>query len=371
MLIQCTKKLLSELKVESTTMPSEVDERFSWHANLLTLNRRKTVVLMNDSNRYLIVLYGLKAKDFKNLDELFIHAICETFRAEGIKEEIIEAYISESKEITYTTTKNRTLVARLNKSCEQVYFYSRDLNQQAINQLSINKDASRLYVGNGSKDHIKPNKALYQDLENLTSSWPIFQSEAFILHIKLNLENHPIWRRVAVPKHFTFPELHKTIQNIFGWQNSHLHDFMIFPSRPLSLGSRKQLDDRRPLINLVCSPEAFNYEGEIPMRLETDEKLLNYLPADILYTYDFGDGWEHEISIEEVIDDYEWNYPVCLGAEGNTPPEDVGGEPGFENFLGIIADPNHPDHKSMKSWGREQGYKDFDIERTNRILKYM
>jgi hypothetical protein len=369
MLIQCTKKLISELKVEPTRS-SEVDELFSWHANLLTLNRRKTVVLMNNSNRYIIVLHGLKAKDIKMIDELIIQAIRETFRAEGIKDEVIEAYLSKSKEISYTTTKNRSYVARLNKACDHVYFYERELNQLSLNQVALNKNTSRLYVGNGTNDHIKPNQALYQDLENLTRG-PIFQSDAFLLHIKLNMEIHSIWRRAIVPKQITFPELHETIQILFGWKDYHLHDFTIFASSPTSLNKRKRMDDRQPIVNLVCDTEALNYEGEIPMKLETDEKLLDYLPAEILYTYDFGDSWEHEISLEKVIDNYEWNYSVCLEGEGNTPPEDVGGEPGFQDFLSILEDPNHPDHEFMKDWGKRQGYQHFDMEMINRRLKYM
>jgi hypothetical protein len=369
MLIQCTKKLLSELKVEPARS-SEIDERFSWHANLLTLNRRKTVVLMNDSSRYIIVLHGLKAKDIKRIDEHIIQAIRETFRAEGIKDEVIETYLSKSKEISFTTTKNRSYVARLNKACDPVYLYEGELNQQSLNQIALNKNASRLYVGHGTKDYIKPNQALYQDLENLTRG-PIFQSDAFLLHIKLNMEIHSIWRRAIVPKQITFPELHETIQIMFGWQDYHLHDFTIFASSPSSLNKRKRMDDRQPIVNLVCDTEALNYEGEISMKLETDEKLLDYLPAEILYTYDFGDSWEHEISLEKVIDNYEWNYPVCLEGEGNTPPEDVGGEPGFQNFLSILEDPNHPDHEFMKDWGKRQGYQKFDMEMINRRLKYM
>lgn len=369
MLIQCTKKLLSELKIEPSPS-SDVDELYSWHANLLTLNRRKTLVLMNDSNRYVIVLHGLKAKEMKKLDELILQAITESFRAEGIKDEVIEAYLSQSKEFSYTTTKNKTLVARLNKACENVDWFAEKLNQDSINQTILNKWISRILVGNGKKDYIVPNEELMKDLERL-SGGPIFHSEAFVLHVQLNLENHDVWRRVVVPKHTTFPELHETIQVAFGWQDSHLHDFKIYPSSPMSLETKKRMDNRKPIVNLVCHEEAFHYDNGIPMKLETNEKLLDYLPAEIVYTYDFGDDWEHQIVIENVIDNYEWNYPVCLAGEGNTPPEDVGGEGGYDAFLAILSDPNHPDYKFMKKWGSEQGYRDFDIERVNRELKYM
>ncbi|WP_202407117.1 DUF6933 domain-containing protein [Guptibacillus hwajinpoensis] len=64
MLIQCTKKLLQELKVDVVTEVDE-DPLYSWHANLIKLGRKKVVVFTNDQNRYAIVLYGVKAKDLK------------------------------------------------------------------------------------------------------------------------------------------------------------------------------------------------------------------------------------------------------------------------------------------------------------------
>lgn len=367
MLIQCTKKLLSELKIEPS-LSSEEEELFSWHANILTVNRRKTLVLMNDGHRYVLILHGLKAKDFKKIDELIFHAIRETFRQEGIKDEVIEAYILASKEITFTTTKNRTLVARLNKACENVPYFVNDLNEHSIQQPSLNKSISRLLVGNGKNDYVKPNQELYKDLENWMGI-PIFHSEAFVLNVTLNLDHHHVWRKIMVPKHITFPDLHETLQIIFEWQDYHLHDFNIFAAGPFSLERKLKKDNRKPIVHLVCDEEAFSYASEIPMKLEAGEKLQDYLPAEIIYNYDFGDGWEHQIMLEEVVDNYDRNYPICLAGAGNAPPEDVGGEGGYEEFLAIIADQNHPDYNYMESWGRSQGYKDFDIEMINRRLK--
>ncbi|WP_163969667.1 DUF6933 domain-containing protein [Oceanobacillus halotolerans] len=90
MLIQCTKKLLDKLNVKPGAHHSGEDALFSWHANVVTVNRRNAVVLMNDKNRYVIVLYGLRAKDFNKLDELIFDAIQKTFQEEGIKEDVIK-----------------------------------------------------------------------------------------------------------------------------------------------------------------------------------------------------------------------------------------------------------------------------------------
>jgi hypothetical protein len=368
MLIQCTKKLLSELKIKPAATISEEEPLFSWHANLILVNRRKTLVLMNDRSRYIIVMYGLRAKDFKNIDRLIFQAIRETFWEEGLKEEIIEAYISKAKNLTYTTTKNKTFVARLNKACDNVHFYTREINQHLIIQPSISKQSSRLIVGTGSNDYTRPNEDLYNDLEKLFKG-PVFQSEAFVLHVHLNLQNHTIWRRVVVPKHITFPNLHKTLQIVFGWQDYHLHEFNIY--KPGSFDRMGTVLHDHPIITLVCHEEAFSYDYGVPMKIETTEKLLDYLPAQIIYKYDFGEDWNHHIVVEEAIGDYDKNYPSCLAGEGNTPPEDVGGEPGFEHFLEIMADPTHSDYRHMREWGIRQGYKDFDIEMVNRRLKYV
>jgi hypothetical protein len=102
-------------------------------------------------------------------------------------------------------------------------------------------------------------------------------------------------------------------------------------------------------------------------------KLSEYIPAckRIKYNYDFGDNWEHYIEVERMIDDYDVNYPVCLDGEGNTPPEDVGGKHGYEEFLEVISDERHPEHRGTVIWGEGQGYKDFDIEMVNRRLSHL
>ena len=73
---------------------------------------------MNDSNLYRIILYGLKAKDFRNLDQLIVEAIQNNLREECIKFEIVEKFINNLPTIGYAKTKDRTMVARLNKACE-------------------------------------------------------------------------------------------------------------------------------------------------------------------------------------------------------------------------------------------------------------
>ncbi|WNS75133.1 plasmid pRiA4b ORF-3 family protein [Bacillus sp. DTU_2020_1000418_1_SI_GHA_SEK_038] len=374
MLIQCTKKLLDQLGIKPETQEEE-EPLFSWHAHLITLNRRKTLVLVNDKNRYVVVLHGLKAKDFKNLDEIVLQGIRKTLIEEGITEEVIDKYLLHSKEVTYTKTKDRTSVARMNKACEYVYFLEELLENDSIFNTRMSMRVSRFLMGDGKNKYILPNEELYKDLEVFAGK-PIFMMNAVQLKVTLRLEKGHVWRRILVPINKTFNNLHDILQAAFGWRNYHLHEFYIYNSETsghvLSKNhSAYHQEGYKPVINLVCNEEAFAYPNEVDMKLDTDIELSEYIPAykSLKYNYDFGDNWQHDVEVEKVIDNYHANYPVCLKGEGNTPPEDVGGNYGFEEFLKILADPLHPDHKYMVEWGRIQGYKNFDIEGVNRLLK--
>ncbi|MBT2699074.1 plasmid pRiA4b ORF-3 family protein [Bacillus sp. ISL-40] len=365
MLIQCTKKLLDELEVPPVT---EIEENplFSWHANLLKVGRKKTVVLVNDRNLYAIILHGLKAKDMKTISKLIVQAIRETFEAECIKDEVIEQFLQHSPHITFSKTKDRAFVARMNKVCENVYHFGELLDNDSINQVEMSLRINGLLVGVGKNDYIYPKEEKYKHLEELAGQ-PIFQSEAVELKVKLILERHEVRRKIVVPTNTTFPKLHRILQIAFHWQNSHLYDFYIYPSN--ADGKVIPTNQHRPIVNLVCNEEAFHYQGDVPMKMDTGIKLSEYLPAKIVYNYDFGDGWQHTIELERVIENFDLNYPICLDGEGADPPEDVGGEPGYEAFLLIISDKNHPDYEHVLEWGMKQGYSEFDEEKINRMLR--
>lgn len=356
MLIQCTKKLLDQLKIKPDLEKQETP-LFSWHANLITIDRRKTIVLMNDSSRYTIVLYGLKAKDIKHLNELIIDAIHQTLLDELVKPEIVERFLERSPEIVYTKTKDRTMVARLNKACDNVWFNGEKLNPDQIIQSAESRKVSTLLVGDKSGNYACPNELMYRDLETFSKE-SIFSCKAVVFKVTLGLENHNVWRRVIVPIETTFKQLHDILQVVFGWQDSHLHDFCIF-------------NGKKPVANLVCSNDAFDYPSDIPMIMESERKLSDFIPkySRIKYIYDFGDNWEHYIELEKIEENYAKNYPVCLDGDGTAPPEDVGGEAGYDAFLSAIADPAHPDHEEIIEWGGMQGYTPFNLELINRRLK--
>ena len=81
---------------------------------------------------------------------------------------------------------------------------------------------------------------------------------------------------------------------------------------------------------------------------ETGAKTIHYL-------YDFGDNWDHVIKLEKWFDNTTTEgLPLLLEAAGRCPPEDVGGAPGYAEYLDAIGDPTHPEHEQMHLWGPQR-----------------
>lgn len=89
----------------------------------------------------------------------------------------------------------------------------------------------------------------------------------------------------------------------------------------------------------------------------TDERrvslgqLIDGIGDRVRYTYDFGDDWEHEIVVEDLLDaDPDTHYPALVAAKGACPPEDCGGPWGYADLKEILADPRHEQHQEMLDW---------------------
>ena len=92
----------------------------------------------------------------------------------------------------------------------------------------------------------------------------------------------PIWRRLRLPASTTLAQLHQVIQVAFGWEDAHLHAFEV--------GGRRY---SRPEFELW--DEAAD-EGKARLR-----DLAARPGAQLRYTYDFGDSWEHDVLVEDIL----------------------------------------------------------------------
>jgi hypothetical protein len=175
-----------------------------------------------------------------------------------------------------------------------------------------------------------------------------------IYEIKITLkESKPkIWRRVKIDPNINLDDLHKIIQTAMGWTNSHLNQFI---SGRTFYGNPN--DDEFGDMNLKDSKKY---------------KVLKVLKSEgssIIYEYDFGDGWEHEIKVEKIYKDENIIHPICIGGKRNCPLEDSGGIWGYEEKLEIIKDKKHEDYEEIAEWmGPDFDPDYFDLDDTNKAL---
>jgi Plasmid pRiA4b ORF-3-like protein len=164
-----------------------------------------------------------------------------------------------------------------------------------------------------------------------------------IVQIKVKLlgvTKPPVWRRLQLPAGTRLDHLHDIIVAAFGWQDYHMH---VFTSGPEEFG--------------LPDPEL----GFTDERCVSLGELIGGIGDRLRYTYDFGDDWEHEIVVEDLLDaDPDTRYPVLVAAKGACPPEDCGGPWGYADLKEILADPSHEQHQEMLDWLGLENPSEFD-----------
>jgi hypothetical protein len=177
------------------------------------------------------------------------------------------------------------------------------------------------------------------------------QPKVYELKVTLEGIRPPIWRRFRVRDDITLEELHDLLQEIMGWTNSHLHQFVVGGTY---YGHR---------------------DPELPPRQDEKKVLLRQVlekPKDrLIYEYDFGDSWEHRVVLEQMLaHEPRARYPVVLAGKRACPPEDCGGVPGYYRLLEVLAAPRHPEHRDMVEWvGGSFDAESFDMGALNRALR--
>ncbi len=144
--------------------------------------------------------------------------------------------------------------------------------------------------------------------------------KALRIRIELVLMPEPVWRELLVPANFTFWDLHVAIQDSFGWLDYHLHQFAlddVSSGEPLRLGI----------------PDDSDFHGSREILPGWEHLIGDILRPDMppfLYTYDFGDDWQHEILVLGQLSQQDLaSLPICLSGAGRCPEEDCGGPPGW------------------------------------------
>jgi hypothetical protein len=225
---------------------------------------------------------------------------------------------------------------------------------------------------------------------------------AKILQLKISLEGIKprIWRRFLVEENISFRKFHEIIQRVMGWEDYHLYEFRVggeiitsreegfnpaegalkkIASSPQFLKMIEQIDlkkgsatlDVNKLNKILKCAEKSKARPKYDMSTKIGS-LVNKEGAEFHYVYDFGDNWEHILTIEKIFDDSNvQKMPVCLEGERACPPEDCGSIYGYYELQKIKKNKKHPEYQErIIDWlGEDFDFELFDIGLINKRLK--
>lgn len=179
------------------------------------------------------------------------------------------------------------------------------------------------------------------------------QSLRSIYQIKVTLKGAkpPIWRRFQMASSDTLEELHLVLQIVMGWANEHMHEFT-------HQQQRYGVPDQDYPSDII---EESNHTISHLLKNEKDK---------LSYTYDFGDGWQHDVVLEKILPfEHDAILPHCIKGKRACPPEDIGGLGGYENTLQILSNPSAPEYEETLEWlGGEFDPEYFNLTDINLIL---
>jgi hypothetical protein len=164
-----------------------------------------------------------------------------------------------------------------------------------------------------------------------------------------------IWRRIQVPSTVSLSSLHDLLQAVMGWTNSHLQ--FEKDGKYWGVPGDDGFDDDIEVIN----------ESRVPV-----EQVLKAEGDSMVYVYDFGDDWRHDVVLEKIVASDTPTKPVCLAGERRCPPEDVGGPHGYQEFLEVVFQPGHEEFEEYREWaGNPVHAEEFDVGTVNKTLSRM
>lgn len=183
--------------------------------------------------------------------------------------------------------------------------------------------------------------------------------KAYQLKIQIKDSHPPIWRRVIVPAGLSFSQLSIVLNKVMGWCGYHLSSFEF---KYLGI----QLEEDPDVFSDYCF-------GDCEINDSAATIIDSYLDSEnwFTYTYDFGDDWQHRVTVEKRMTDYDKNYAQVLKYKGETPYEDCGGIYGYYQLLEVLENPHDPEYEEMKEWTEDHFTVEYDLEEVNSELAAM
>lgn len=198
-----------------------------------------------------------------------------------------------------------------------------------------------------------------------------------------------------MPAGATFNRLHDVIQGVTNFQSgypyissSHLFEFSLkeenarvtndehaYQEHKHFKNNKKIYEDRLKTIPLEITEfeKAHQERLKTVVRKPTGLKMDDYIEKYkvIEYNYDFSDGWQFIIMLEDIVNDYYFGFPTLLDGAETAPPEDIGGIHKFYEFLEAYRNPKHLEHENAKEWSQSVNFREYEPKWINEKMKWI
>ena len=347
MLIHCTKRACERLKITPPVAEKEFNPLYSWRLNIIEEGRQRLVVFMNDASRYCVALENIKARDLAKLTKIFTERLREVLLAEQINPDVIDRYLAELGEAEYFKNADKNMTARLNKACETAklgYHYENGY-------VNISRYVNRMLVGTkGSKDYFEPCETFHAMLAEY--GLPLKQCHAFEFDVELDTKSGSVLRTIVVPADINFEQFATVIRKAFGWWN-HKNRFMFMLCGSGGHGKLFLSQKRDEPSTITIPPTLVMKDVKLSDLVLNSHRIFEFL-------YDYAAQWKLCISLKADYLKYTGEIPCLKSGSGNAPPEDVGGEDGFAEFLYVLENGKSKERREKTQWGKHCGYEIFD-----------
>ena len=152
----------------------------------------------------------------------------------------------------------------------------------------------------------------------------------YLIKIQLLNVTPTVWRRIVVPRSINLADFNKVLIVAMGWSATHLSAF----------------EDKKGIWYSVKN-DWFDDDEDGDFLADDEKNAQDFILSQVLHInepklkqyYDFGDDWEHTITLED--DKYTPQKPLpcpiaCLAGKNACPFEDIGGAWAYQEFKKAI-----------------------------------
>ncbi|MGN7454565.1 DUF6933 domain-containing protein [Paenibacillus pasadenensis] len=118
--LRMTQSLLKDMKAKPDEQAA--DGLYSWHANIIKLNNRKQILLVNDETLLCLFLEGIRAGQLDKLQSAFVQTLREYLLQQKLEERAVSLYLEEATTFSIAKTNSRSVIGTMT----EISFFQRD-----------------------------------------------------------------------------------------------------------------------------------------------------------------------------------------------------------------------------------------------------